>query len=472
MDDFEHSGDPSGRRVAGIAILLGQMRAALRARHYSPHTEKAYLAWVRRLVAASGRRHPIDLKRHEVATFLSRLASRDRVSASTQIQASCALSFLFRKVLGRSMVEGLPRARPRGSRRVPSVLSHQEVEGVLAMLRGPSRLMAALLYGAGLRLGECCRLQVQDLDLESRQVFVRGGKGAKDRTTLLPERLVEPLRRHLARVHRIYLEDARQGVRRRSPPCGVPPCGTLARAGRREEDGLSPLGAPPQAPAAWAGDGLLRLRVTGRQAPSSARTFPQRAPARLRRRGPGGEAVETRQLPHPEALLRDAAPRDRARHPDDPGAARASRRGDHAGLHPKRPAGTRRPSPEQPPGRPGRGDSPRTARLPAHGGGRPTPRPHRDGHSRWAIEDGQSRRAPNPTKRDETPARRLCSRCPLRPAGPLRPAPAPFARLYPLSHLPPVIPFAPLSHQPCYRFGIMSVRRTGGPRGREERYGW
>jgi integrase len=212
-------------------------------------------------VAASGRRHPIDLKRHEVATFLSRLASRDRVSASTQIQASCALSFLFRKVLGRSMVEGLPRARPRGSRRVPSVLSHQEVEGVLAMLRGPSRLMAALLYGAGLRLGECCRLQVQDLDLESRQVFVRGGKGAKDRTTLLPERLVEPLRGHLARIHRIYLEDAWQGVRgvqRRPPPRGAP-----TRAGRRVEEAPSPL----ESAAAGAGDAWGRR---GSPSPASA----------------------------------------------------------------------------------------------------------------------------------------------------------------------------------------------------------
>ena len=237
MDDFEHSGDPAGRRVASIGILVGQMRKALRARHYSPHTEKAYLAWVRRLVAASGRRHPIDLKRHEVVAFLSRLATRERVSASTQIQASCALSFLFREVLGRSVAEGLPRVRPRGSRRVPVVLSHQEVEEVLAMLRGPSRLMAALLYGAGLRLAECCRLQVRDLDLERRQILVRGGKGAKDRTTLLPERLVEPLRGHLVRLHRLYLEDAGQGVERGSPPSTA-----FTRTGRRVEERLSPSG--------------------------------------------------------------------------------------------------------------------------------------------------------------------------------------------------------------------------------------
>jgi len=238
MDDFERSGDPAGRRVASIAILQAQMRAALRARRYSPHTEKAYLAWVRRLVASSGRRHPIDLKRYEVAAFLARLATRGGVSASTQIQASCAISFLFREVLGRSVVEGLPRARPRASRRVPAALSHQEVEDVLAMLKGQSRLMAALLYGAGLRLAECCHLQVRDLDLERRQILVRGGKGAKDRTTLLPERLVEPLRGHLVRLQRLYLEDVRQGVQRRSSPSRA-----FTRAGRRVVESLSPSDA-------------------------------------------------------------------------------------------------------------------------------------------------------------------------------------------------------------------------------------
>ena len=310
MDDFEHSGDPTGRRVASIAILLAQMRAALRARRYSPHTEKAYLAWVRRLVAASGRRHPIDLKRHEVVAFLSRLATRERVSASTQVQASCALSFLFREVLGRSMVEGLPRVRPRGARRVPAVLSHEEVEEVLAMLQGPSRLMAALLYGAGLRLAECCRLQVRDVDLERRQVLVRGGKGAKDRTTLLPERLVEPLRRHLARVRRIYLEDARQGVRRRSPPCGVPLCGTLARAGRREEDGLSPSdGAVSKGSAADPGD---TPETWGRRW-----VFPS---SRLRTDRETG--AQWRSHVHPNVLQRDFAV-----------AVRAARLSKHATCH-------------------------------------------------------------------------------------------------------------------------------------------
>ena len=245
-DHFEHSGDPAGRRVASIAILLEQMRAALQARHYSLNTVKAYLGWVRRLVAASERRHPIDLKRHEVVTFLSRLATRERVSASSQIQASSALAFLFREVLGRSVAEGLPRARARTSRRVPVVLSHAEVQSVLAMLGGPSRLMAALLYGSGLRLAECCRLQVRDLDLARRQILVRGGKGAKDRMTLLPEKLVEPLRSHLVRTHRTFVEDARQGVERRPPRSRV-----STRPGPRVSNGLPPADAPAPPGDAW-----------------------------------------------------------------------------------------------------------------------------------------------------------------------------------------------------------------------------
>jgi integron integrase len=264
-DDFEHSGDPAGRRVASIAILVEQMRAALRARSYSPNTVKAYLGWVRRLVTASGRRHPIDLKRHEVVAFLSRLAILDRVSASSQIQASCALSFLFREVLGRSVAEGLPRARARTSRRVPVVLSHAEVESVLALLTGPTRLMAALLYGAGLRLAECCRLQVRDLDLGRRQILVRGGKGAKDRTTLLPERLVEPLKSHLVRLHRSFVEDASQGVERR-PPGSRP----SAQPGRRFGNALTPATGAASPGDAWGRHWLfpssrLRTERTGTQ---------------------------------------------------------------------------------------------------------------------------------------------------------------------------------------------------------------
>jgi integron integrase len=211
MDGFHHTGGPPGR-VAGISLLLAQVRTALRARHYSPHTERAYLAWVRRLVAFSGWRHPIDIGRTDVAAFLARVAGRDRVSGSTQNQASSAIAFLFREVLGRSPAGIVPLRRAKPSRRVPVVLSHEELEAILQACRGTTRLMVALLYGSGLRLGECCRLQVRDLDFARGQVIVRAGKGAKDRLTLLPERLVEPLGAHLDKVRRQYQGDLVDGT--------------------------------------------------------------------------------------------------------------------------------------------------------------------------------------------------------------------------------------------------------------------
>ncbi len=212
MDESVPRGAPTERRVAGISLLLAQVRVALRVRHYSPHTERAYLAWVRRLVAFAGRRHPIDIRRAEVSAFLSRVAGRDRVSAATQNQASSAIAFLFREVLGRSPVGIVPLPRAKPSRSVPVVLGPEEVQAILGRLRGATRLMVALLYGSGLRLSECCRLQVRDLDFARRQVVVRGGKGAKDRTTLLPERLVEPLGAHLERVRLLYHRDRADGT--------------------------------------------------------------------------------------------------------------------------------------------------------------------------------------------------------------------------------------------------------------------
>jgi integron integrase len=215
--------------VAGISILLTQMRAALRARRYSPHTEKAYLAWVRRLVASSGRRHPIDLAGAEVSEFLLRVAGRGRASASTQSQAASAIAFLFREVLGRSPAGFVPLGRPKAPGRAPVVLTPAEVERVLGALRGSERVMAALLYGSGLRLSECCRLRVRDLDFARRQIVVRGGKGAKDRTTLLPERLVAPLRDHLGHIRPLHGRDLEDGV------LGRPPRGS-ASASRSGDD--------------------------------------------------------------------------------------------------------------------------------------------------------------------------------------------------------------------------------------------
>ena len=191
--------------------LLERTRAAIRARQYSRHTEKAYLGWVRRFFFFHRRRHPELAGMVEIRAFLSHLGGAGGVSASTQNQALSALVFLYRQVLNRAPVGLGHVVRARRSERRPLVLSREEVELLLQHLRGPFRLMAALLYGSGLRLLECCRLRVQDIDLEQRQIRVRDGKGRKDRDTLLPERLVAPLRKHLEEVKRQHETDYRAG---------------------------------------------------------------------------------------------------------------------------------------------------------------------------------------------------------------------------------------------------------------------
>ena len=180
--------------------LLHQIRPRCPQRHYSIRTERAYVSWARRFILANGRRHPRDMGVVEVEAFLSTLATRDDVAASTQNQALSALLFLYREVLGIELpwMESVVRAkRPQ---KVPVVLSHDEVARLLAVLDGQPWLMAALLYGAGIRLMECVRLRVQDVDFGRREILVRNGKGGKDRRVPLPQRLHERLREQVDRV--------------------------------------------------------------------------------------------------------------------------------------------------------------------------------------------------------------------------------------------------------------------------------
>ena len=192
--------------------LLDQVRAAVRVRGYSRRTEKAYIAWVRRFVRFHGTRHPRELGEAEVTRFLTYLAVDRKVAASTQNQALSALLFLYRNVLGQelSWLDELVRARRPA--RLPVVLTRAEVAAVLGHLEGVPRLMASLLYGAGLRLLECARLRVKDVDLERREIIVRDGKRGKDRVTLLPEALQDPLRNHLERVQRQHQGDLGRGM--------------------------------------------------------------------------------------------------------------------------------------------------------------------------------------------------------------------------------------------------------------------
>ncbi len=206
-----------------LSALLRRARGAIRSRQYSPNTERSYLGWIRRFFFYNAQAHPEHLGVSEVRGFLSHLATQGNVSAATQNQAFNALVFLYLQVLGRRLVglDQIVRAR-RISRR-PLVLSREEVRLVLQNLRGPHRVMAALMYGSGLRLRECCTLRIQDLDLDRREVRVRDAKGRRDRVTLLPARLVAPLRQHLDAVSRLHEADVADGAG------SVPIASTLVR---------------------------------------------------------------------------------------------------------------------------------------------------------------------------------------------------------------------------------------------------
>ena len=198
--------------------LLDRVREALRSRHYSRRTEEAYCHWIKRFIFFHHVRHPAEMAESEINAFLTHLAVKEKVSASTQHQALCALLFLYRHVLGREIgsLGGVIRARRR--RRIPIVLTRDEVKAVLGRLYGDKRLMAGLMYGAGLRLMECLRLRVQDIDFGSNQVIVRDGKGGKDRRTMLPASLRPVLEEHLCQVKAVHERDLAEGFGRVQMP--------------------------------------------------------------------------------------------------------------------------------------------------------------------------------------------------------------------------------------------------------------
>ncbi len=192
--------------------LLDRLRAALRARHYSLRTEEAYVAWVRRYVLFHGKRHPDEMGEAEINAFLTDLAVKKKVAASTQNQALSALLFLYRDVLGKPLESLGDVVRARRPARLPVVLTPAEVKAVLSRLDGAPRLVATLLYGSGLRLMEALRLRVKDLDFALNQILVRDGKGQKDRRTMLPASLSETLRQHLVEVKSLHDADLKRGL--------------------------------------------------------------------------------------------------------------------------------------------------------------------------------------------------------------------------------------------------------------------
>lgn len=195
----------------GKPKLLDRVREALRARRYSPRTERAYTAWVRRFVIFHGLRHPDQLGAAEINAFLTHLAVDERVATSTQNQAHSALSFLYRYVLERDVSELGSVVRARQRVRLPVVMTCAEVKLVLNALPSDERLVPAMLYGTGLRLMECLRLRVKDIDFAGHEIVVRDGKGAKDRRTMLPKTLAPTLREHLDAVRQIHGRDLAAG---------------------------------------------------------------------------------------------------------------------------------------------------------------------------------------------------------------------------------------------------------------------
>lgn len=191
--------------------LLDQVRNAIRSKGYSYRTEQAYVHWIKRFIYFSGKRHPRDMAQSEVTAFLNYLASEREVAAATQNQALSALLFLYKDVLRQPLpwLDELQRAKRPA--RLPTVLTRSEVQRLLSAMRGTKWLMASLLYGAGLRVTECLKLRVKDVDFEYRQIIVRDGKGAKDRVTMLPAATVEPLRRQLVVAKALHESDVAAG---------------------------------------------------------------------------------------------------------------------------------------------------------------------------------------------------------------------------------------------------------------------
>jgi integron integrase len=191
--------------------LLDQLRETLRTRHYSIRTEQSYVQWIRRFIIFHNKKHPKLLGEKEINAFLTHLAVNRRVSASTQTQALCAILFLYKEVLGHEIgfIENIHRAKK--PKRLPVVFARNEIRMLMKQLNGEKWLMANLIYGSGLRLMECLRLRVKDVDFSYNQITVRDGKGNQDRITMLPETIKHPLKKHLENVWRIHQKDLKEG---------------------------------------------------------------------------------------------------------------------------------------------------------------------------------------------------------------------------------------------------------------------
>ena len=190
--------------------LLDQVRSAIRTKHYSYRTEKSYIHWIRRFILHHNKRHPNEMGEEENTQFINQLATREKASASTQNLALCAIIFLYKNII-KQEIGDLQILWAKKPKRLPVVFTRSEVKRVLDQFRGTNWLMANLLYGAGLRLTECLQLRVGDIDFEYKQITVRNAKGEKDRVTMLPEKIIEPLKKHLKNVKLLHEKDVKNG---------------------------------------------------------------------------------------------------------------------------------------------------------------------------------------------------------------------------------------------------------------------
>jgi integron integrase len=192
--------------------LLDQVREVLRKRHYSIRTEQAYVDWIKRYIFFHEKRHPLEMGAQEISRFLTYLATKRNVAASTQNQALNAIVFLYKQVLQKEIGDLGPTERAKKPERLPTVMSREEAGRLLAAMTGIHQLMAKLLYGCGLRLMECVRLRIKDVDFDQNQIIVRDGKGMKDRVTMLPEQLKPLLAEQIKRVCILHEQDLRNGL--------------------------------------------------------------------------------------------------------------------------------------------------------------------------------------------------------------------------------------------------------------------
>jgi site-specific recombinase XerD len=284
--------------------LLERLSEALRSRHYSRRTEQSYTHWVRRFVFFHNKRHPVEMGELEINAYLTHLAVKEKVSASTQNQALSALLFPYRHVLDREIGDLGEGIRARKPRHIPVVMTREEVKTVLANLAGDKWLMASLMYGAGLRLMECLRLRVQDIDFACNEILVRDGKGAKDRITMLPQSLKVGLRDHLRRVKALHEQDLARRLGTSSNAHGLGP-----QISQRPERLAVAMGFS-------AGETVDELQDKGAGPPSCGRVIGSKSREKCRRQG-GFD--QTRYLPHFPALVRHSSIGSRLRYPDCPG---------------------------------------------------------------------------------------------------------------------------------------------------------